>query len=54
MSTAALALLGIALILLAIPLAFSVGPFVIGAIVLVYAGRRGHRALAVPATPAVA
>jgi len=40
--TPALALLGIFLVLLAIPFAFSLGPFVIGVLVLVYAGRRGH------------
>jgi hypothetical protein len=53
-ATPTLALLGIVLVLLAIPLAFSLGPFVIGAIVLVYAARRGHRELAFPASPSVA
>jgi len=52
--TPALALLGIFLVLLAIPFAFSIGPLVIGVLVLIYAGRRGHRALAIPATPAAA
>ena len=51
--TPALALLGLILVLLAIPLAFSVAPFVIGAIVLVVAGRRAHRSLADAATAGV-
>jgi hypothetical protein len=45
-TTSAMALLGILLVLLAIPLAFSFAPFVIGVIVLVVAVRRGHRELA--------
>ena len=44
--TPALVLLGLLLVLLAIPLAFSLGPFVIGVIVLIVAGRRAHRGLA--------
>jgi hypothetical protein len=44
--TPAFALLGLALILLAIPLAFSLGPFVIGIIMIVWAGRRAHLSLA--------
>ena len=45
-STAALTLLGVLLVLLAIPLAFSLAPFAIGAIVLFVALRRAHRGLA--------
>jgi hypothetical protein len=44
--TPGLTLVGLLLILLAIPLAFSFGPFVIGVIVLVYAARRAHVGLA--------
>jgi membrane protein implicated in regulation of membrane protease activity len=44
--TPGLALLGLLLVLLAIPLAFSFGLFLIGVIVLVYAARRAHRGLA--------
>ena len=44
--TPALTLLGLLLVLLAIPLAFSLAPFVIGLIVLIVAGRRAHRGLA--------
>jgi len=45
--TTSLALLGLALVLLAMPLAFSFMPFVIGVIVLLVAvDRRGHRELA--------
>jgi hypothetical protein len=40
--TPGLTLLGLVLVLLAIPLAFSFGPFVIGVIVLAYAARRAH------------
>jgi hypothetical protein len=43
--TPALALLGLLLVLLAIPLALSVGPLVIGAILLIWAGRKAHLAL---------
>jgi hypothetical protein len=43
-----LVLLGLLLVVLAIPLAFSLAPFVIGVIVLIAAGRRAHRALADP------
>jgi hypothetical protein len=43
--TPALALLGLVLVLLAIPLALSIGPLVIGAILLVWAARRAHVAL---------
>ena len=44
--TPALALLGLLLVLLAIPLALSVGPLVIGIILLVWAARRAHLSLA--------
>ena len=44
--TPGLTLLGLLLILLSIPLAFSFGPFIIGVIVLVYAARRAHVGLA--------
>jgi hypothetical protein len=50
--TPALALLGIILVLLAIPFAFSLGPLVIGLLVLIWAARRGNRELATPASPA--
>ncbi len=45
-STPAFALLGLVLVLLAIPLAFSLGPLVIGIILLVWAARRAHLSLA--------
>ena len=45
-TTPALTLLGILLVLAAIPLAFSFAPLVIGVIVLIVAARRGHRELA--------
>jgi hypothetical protein len=45
--TPALALLGIVLVLVAIPFAFSLAPLVVGAIVLVWAARRGHHELAI-------
>jgi hypothetical protein len=45
--TATVALLGFLLILFAIPLALSVGPLVIGVILLVWAARRAHLSLAV-------
>jgi hypothetical protein len=48
--TPALALLGLLLVLVAIPLAFSLAPLVIGAIILFVAARRAHRDLAVPAS----
>ena len=44
--TPGLTLLGLLLVLLAIPLAFSFGPLVIGVIVLAYAARRAHVGLA--------
>lgn len=44
--TAAGALLGLVLVLLAIPLALSFGPLVIGIILLVWAARRAHLSLA--------
>jgi len=44
--TPGLALLGVLLILVSIPLAFSVAPLVIGIVVLVVAAPRGHRELA--------
>jgi hypothetical protein len=50
--TPALALLGIVLVLVAIPFAFSLGPLVIGVLVLIWAARRGNRELSI-ATPAV-
>jgi hypothetical protein len=40
--TPALTLLGLLLVLLAIPLALSLGPLLIGVIVLAYAARRAH------------
>jgi len=40
------------LVLVAIPLAFSMAPFVIGALILVYAARRAHLGLAEPTGPA--
>jgi apolipoprotein N-acyltransferase len=46
--TPALALLGLLLVLLAIPLALSFGPLIIGAILLAWAARKAH--LAVGAT----
>jgi hypothetical protein len=52
--TPGLTLLGLLLVLLSIPLAFSFGPFVIGVIVLVYAARRAHVGLAVDETTFVA
>ena len=48
--TPALALFGILLVLLAIPFAFSLGPLVIGVLVLIWAARRGNRELSI-ATP---
>jgi hypothetical protein len=48
--TPALALLGIVLVLVAIPFAFSLAPLIVGAIVLIWAARRGHRELSI-ATP---
>jgi hypothetical protein len=48
--TPALALLGILLVLVAIPFAFSLGPLVIGVLVLIWAARRGNRELSI-ATP---
>ena len=44
--TPGLTLIGLLLVLLAIPLAFSFAPFVIGVIVLAYAARRAHVGLA--------
>lgn len=46
--TPGLTLLGLLLVLAAIPLAFSLGPLVIGLIILVYAIRRAHLELAEP------
>ena len=43
--TPALALLGLLLVLLAIPLALSIGPLVIGAILLFWAARKAHLSL---------
>jgi hypothetical protein len=48
--TPGLTLLGLLLVLLSIPLAFSFGPFVIGVIVLVYTARRAHVGLAADET----
>jgi hypothetical protein len=45
-ATPALALLGLLLLIVAIPLAFSLAPFVIGVIVLGIAARRAHLGLA--------
>jgi len=52
--TPALALLGIVLVLVAIPFAFSLAPLIVGAVVLVWAARRGNRELSIhaPATAA--
>ena len=51
--TPALALLGLLLILFAIPLALSIWPLAIGVILVVWAGRRAHLSLAdVGAQPA--
>jgi hypothetical protein len=44
--TPGLTLLGLVLVLLSIPLAFSLGPLVIGVIALVIGARRAHRGLA--------
>ena len=44
--TPGLTLLGLVLVLLSIPLAFSLGPLLIGAIALVFSARRAHRGLA--------
>lgn len=46
--TPGLTLLGLLLIVLSIPLAFSPGPLVIGIVALVHGLRRGHRGLAAP------
>lgn len=51
--TPGLALLGIVLVLVAIPFAFSLAPLIVGAIVLIWAARRGHRELSI-ATPTAA
>ena len=45
-ATPALALLGLVLLIVAIPLAFSLAPLVIGVIVLAIAARRAHLELA--------
>ena len=52
--TPALALFGIVLVLVAIPFAFSLGPLVIGVLVLIWAARRCNRELSIatPAAPA--
>ena len=52
--TPGLTLLGLVLVLASIPLAFSLGPLVIGVLVLIWAARRGSRELSIatPATPA--
>jgi len=52
--TPGLALLGLFLVLVAIPLAFSFAPFVIGVIILVVAARRAHRGLAATEGPLAA
>ena len=46
MSTPALILVGLVIVLLTIPLAFSLGPIVIGAFLLVLGYRRANDALA--------
>lgn len=46
--TPGLTLLGFLLIVLSIPLAFSIGPLVIGIVALVYGLRRVHRGLSAP------
>ena len=51
-ATPALALLGLLLVLLAIPLALSVWPLVIGTILLAWAARRAHLSLADDGQPA--
>ena len=51
--TPGLTLLGLLLIILAIPLAFSIGPFIIGIIVLAYAARRAHVSLAAGETTSI-
>ena len=43
--TPGLTLLGLVLVLLSIPLAFSLGPLLIGVIALAFAIRRAHRGL---------
>ena len=45
-ATPALALLGLLLVLLAIPLALMIGPLVIGVILLAWAARKAHLSLA--------
>lgn len=47
--TPGLTLLGILLVLLSIPLAFSLGPLVIGIVALAFGLRRAHRGLATAA-----
>jgi hypothetical protein len=49
--TPGLTMIGLLLVILAIPLAFSFAPFVIGVIVLVCAARRAHRGLATNEAP---
>jgi hypothetical protein len=46
--TPGLTLLGLLLVVLSIPLAFSLGPLVIGIVSLVYGLRRAHRSLSEP------
>jgi len=45
--TPALALMGIVLVLVSIPFAFSIGPLVIGVLVVIWAARRGNRELSI-------
>ncbi len=52
--TPALGLLGLLLVVLAIPLAVSLAPFVIGVIVLIVAGRRAHLDLSQPSVATAA
>lgn len=47
--TPGLTLLGILLVLVSIPLAFSLGPFAIGVVALAFGVRRAHRSLSTPA-----
>jgi hypothetical protein len=52
--TPGLTLLGLVLVLVSIPLAFSFAPFVIGVILLVYGARRAHLGLALDDGPVAA
>ena len=52
--TPALTVIGILLVILAIPLAFSLAPLVIGAVLVVFGYRRANDALAAGPDPALA